>query len=334
MTLDFGPLGFGAAAIGNLYRTITQEEAQAVIEQAWATGLRYFDTAPHYGFGLSEKRLGAALAALDPGATAIISTKVGRRLDATPDADLTQLRQGFLSPEPYESRFDYSYDAVMRSWEASRVRLRRDRIDILYVHDIGRFAHGDAHPARMREFLDGGFRAMQELRNAGVVRAIGLGVNETAVCEEILAHADIDLILLAGRYTLLEQAPLDSLLPLCAARGVRIILGGPFNSGILAQGVRHGGPVHYDYGAPPAAIIDRVRGIEEQCDRFGVALGAAALQFPLAHPAVASVIPGIGSSAHLHSAIAHMAQLIPAAFWDALREEGLIDPRAPVPAGV
>jgi D-threo-aldose 1-dehydrogenase len=334
VTLDFGPLGFGAAAIGNLYRTITQEEAQAVIEQAWATGLRYFDTAPHYGFGLSEKRLGAALAALDPGATAIISTKVGRRLDATPDADLTQLRQGFLSPEPYESRFDYSYDAVMRSWEASRVRLRRDRIDILYVHDIGRFAHGDAHPARMREFLDGGFRAMQELRNAGVVRAIGLGVNETAVCEEILAHADIDLILLAGRYTLLEQAPLDSLLPLCAARGVRIILGGPFNSGILAQGVRHGGPVHYDYGAPPAAIIDRVRGIEEQCDRFGVALGAAALQFPLAHPAVASVIPGIGSSAHLHSAIAHMAQLIPAAFWDALREEGLIDPRAPVPAGV
>lgn len=332
MTLDLGTLGFGAAAIGNLYRAIPDDEARSVIEQAWAVGLRYFDTAPHYGFGLSEKRLGAALADLDPGATAIISTKVGRRLDATPGADLSQVRQGFLSPEPYESRFDYSYDAVMRSWEASRVRLRRDRLDILYVHDIGRFAHGDAHPARMREFLDGGFRAMQELRSAGAVRAIGLGVNETAVCEEILAYADIDLILLAGRYTLLEQGPLDSLLPLCAARGVRIVLGGPFNSGILAQGVRHGGPVHYDYGAPPVAIIDRVRRIEEQCDRFGVALGAAALQFPLAHPVVASVIPGIGSTAHLHSAIAHMAQPIPAAFWDALREEGLIDPRAPVPA--
>lgn len=333
MTLDFGKLGFGAAAIGNLYRAIPDDEARSVIEQAWAAGLRYFDTAPHYGFGLSEKRLGAALADLDPGATAIVSTKVGRRLDPTPDADLSNLRQGFLSPEPYESRFDYSYDAVMRSWETSQARLRRDRIDILYVHDIGRFAHGDAHPARMREFLDGGFRAMQDLRSAGAVRAIGLGVNETAVCEEILAHADIDLILLAGRYTLLEQAPLDSLLPLCAARGVRIILGGPFNSGILAQGVRHGGPVHYDYGAPPAAIIDRVRRIEEQCDRFGVALGAAALQFPLAHPVVASVIPGIGSTAHLHSAIAHMAEPIPAAFWQALREEGLIDPRAPVPAG-
>lgn len=333
MTLDFGTLGFGAAAIGNLYRAIAENDAQSVIEQAWAAGLRYFDTAPHYGFGLSEKRLGAALADLDPGATAIISTKVGRRLDATPDADLSQVRQGFLSPEPYESRFDYSYDAVMRSWEASRVRLRRDHIDILYVHDIGRFAHGDAHPARMREFLDGGFRAMQELRACGAVRAIGLGVNETAVCEEILAHADIDLILLAGRYTLLEQAPLDGLLPLCAARGVRIILGGPYNSGILAQGVRHGGPVHYDYGAPPAAIVDRVRRIEEQCDRFGVALAAAALQFPIAHPVVASVIPGIGSTAHLHSAITHMAQPIPAAFWDALRQEGLIDRRAPVPTG-
>lgn len=334
MTLDFGTLGFGAAAIGNLYRAIAEEDARAVIEQAWAAGLRYFDTAPHYGFGLSEKRLGAALADLDPGATAIISTKVGRRLDPTPGADLSQVRQGFLSPEPYESRFDYSYDAVMRSYEASRLRLRRDHIDILYVHDIGRFAHGDAHPARMREFLDGGFHAMQELRSSGAVRAIGLGVNETAVCEEIMAHADIDLILLAGRYTLLEQGPLDSLLPLCATRGVRIILGGPFNSGILAQGVRHGGPVHYDYGDPPAAIIDRVRQIEEQCDRFGVALGAAALQFPLAHPVVASVIPGIGSTAHLHSAIGQMAQPVPATFWQALREEGLIDRRAPVPEGL
>ncbi|BBF71771.1 aldo/keto reductase [Sphingomonas bisphenolicum] len=334
MALDFGRLGFGAAAIGNLYRAIPDADARAVIDQAWAAGLRYFDTAPHYGFGLSEKRLGAALAEIDPHRRAIISTKVGRRLDPTLDADLSQARQGFVSPEPYESRFDYSYDAVMRSYEASRGRLRRDCIDILYVHDIGRFAHGDAHEARMREFLDGGFRAMEELRRTGAVRAIGLGVNETAVCEEILAHADIDLILLAGRYTLLEQAPLDSLLPLCAARGVRIILGGPFNSGILAQGVRHGGPVHYDYGDPPASIVDRVRRIEEQCDRFGVPLGAAALQFPLAHPVVASVIPGIGTTAHLRSAIAQMAQPVPAGFWLALRDEGLIDARAPVPAGM
>lgn len=280
----------------------------------------------------AKSALGAALADLDPSETAIISTKVGRRLDATPDADLSQVRQGFVSPEPYESQFDHSYDAVMRSYEASRVRLRRDRIDILYVHDVGRFAHGDAHEMRMREFLDGGYRAMEELRRTGAVQATGIGVNETAVCEEILAHVDIDLILLAGRYTILEQAPLDSLFPPCTARDVRIILGGPFNSGILAQGVRHGGPVHYDYGHPPAAIVARVRQIEEHCDAFGVALAAAALQFPLSHPLVATVIPGIGSTRHLDSAVDLMAQPIPSAFWQALQQDRLSDPRAPLPA--
>lgn len=329
--LDFGNLGFGAAAIGNLYRAIADADARAVIEQAWAAGLRYFDTAPHYGFGLSEKRLGEVLAALDPGGEAILSTKVGRRLDPVPDADLSRQRQGFVSPEPYESIFDYSYDAVMRSYEASRIRLRRDRIDILYVHDIGRFAHGDAHVARMRELMGGGFRALTELRGAGVVRAIGLGVNEIAVCEQIMAEADIDLILLAGRYTLLEQAPLDSLFPLCAARDVRIVLGGPFNSGILAQGVRHGGPVHYDYGAPSAAIIRRVARIEDLCARFGIPLAAAALQFPLAHPLVATVIPGMGSVPHLHSALGFMETPIPAGFWQALKEEGQVDMRSPLP---
>lgn len=330
MTLDFGRLGFGAAAIGNLYRAIPDADARAVVEAAWDAGLRYFDTAPHYGFGLSEKRLGAALADLDPQGQAILSTKVGRRLDPAPDADPSQQRQGFVSPEPYESVFDYSYDAVMRSYDASRQRLRRDRIDILYVHDIGRFAHGDAHEARMRELMDGGFRALTELRAAGVVGAIGLGVNEIAVCEEVIARADIDLILLAGRYTLLEQAPLDSLLPLCLEKGVRIILGGPFNSGILAQGVRHGGAVHYDYGPAPADIVARVGRMEDICADFGIALGAAALQFPLAHPAVATVIPGIGSVRHLQSALDLMEQAIPAAFWQVLKDEGLIDPRSPV----
>ncbi|NWK95897.1 pyridoxal 4-dehydrogenase [Sphingobium lactosutens] len=332
VALDFGRLGFGAAAIGNLYHAIPDVDARAVVEQAWAAGLRYFDTAPHYGFGLSEKRLGEALAALDPGGEAIISTKIGRRLAPVSGANLSQQRQGFVSPEPYESVFDYSYDAVMRSYEASRQRLRRDRIDILYVHDIGRFAHGDAHATRMRELMSGGFRALTELRDAGIVQAIGLGVNEIEVCEEILSEADIDIILLAGRYTLLEQAPLDRLFPLCAERGVRIVLGGPFNSGILAQGVRHGGPVHYDYGAPPTEIVERVARIEDICERFGIALAAAALQFPLAHPLVATVIPGIGSLTHLHAAQGFMEQSIPAAFWYILKDEGLIDPRSPLPA--
>lgn len=332
MTLNFGRLGFGAAAIGNLYRAIPDSDARSVVAAAWDAGLRYFDTAPHYGFGLSEKRLGAALADLDPRGEAILSTKIGRRLDPAPDVDLWQQRQGFVSPEPYESVFDYSYDAVMRSYEASRQRLQRDRIDILCVHDIGRFAHGDAHDARMRELMEGGFRALTELRAAGVVGAIGLGVNEIAVCEDVLAQANIDLILLAGRYTLLEQAPLDSLLPLCMQKGVRIVLGGPYNSGILAQGVRHGGAVHYDYGPAPAEIVARVGRMEHICADFGVALGAAALQFPLAHPAVATVIPGIGSVRHLQSALDLMGQPIPPAFWQVLKDEALIDARAPVPA--
>jgi D-threo-aldose 1-dehydrogenase len=326
-------LGFGAASIGNLYRAQSDEDADGVVDAAWRLGLRYFDTAPHYGFGLSEKRLGRALARLDPEGTAIVSTKVGRRLDPVPaNTDLAQPRQAFVSPEPVESVFDYGYDAVMRSWEQSRARLRRDRIDILYAHDVGSFAHGDAHPARFRQFLDGGYRAMRELRDGGAVGAIGLGVNEIAVCEEMLSHGDIDVILLAGRYTLLEQQPLDAFLPLCRARGVRIVLGGPYNSGILATGTRGDGIPHYDYGPAPADVIARVTSLEEVCDAFGVPLRAAALQFPLGHPSVISVIPGMGRVRHVEDAAAMMAFPIPPAFWAGLRARGLLHPEALVPS--
>ncbi|WP_285019952.1 aldo/keto reductase [Novosphingobium sp. fls2-241-R2A-195] len=322
-----GTLGFGSAAIGNLYRPVTDAEAFAVIEAAWAAGLRYFDTAPHYGFGLSEKRLGEALAALDPASEAVISTKIGRKLDPAPDADLSAARQGFVSPEPFESVFDYGYDAVMRSYEASLKRLRRNRIDILLAHDIGRYAHGDAHEDRMREFLGGGLRAMQELRTSGAVRAIGLGVNETAVCEEVLGHADLDVILLAGRYTLLEQAPLDGLFPLCARRGVQVVAGAPFNSGILARGVRHHAPAQYEYGAPPPNVVAQVGLIEDLCAQHGIPLAAAALQFPVRHPVVEAVIPGIASPDELASAVTLAATPIPETFWKALAAT-LIDKRA------
>lgn len=327
-----GRLGFGAAAIGNLYRAIDDAEAAAVVGAAWASGIRYVDTAPHYGFGLSEKRLGAALAVLDPGGDAIVSTKVGRRLDpVAPGTDLAMPRQAFVSPEPFESVFDYSHDAVMRSFEASCRRLRRDRIDILYAHDIGAFAHGAAHPARFRQFLDGGYRAMRDLRDQGLVGAIGLGVNEVAVCEAMLAEGDIDIILLAGRYSLLDQSPLDRLLPLCVARGVRIVVGGPYNSGILATGVRQGVSALFDYAPAPPAIVERVARIEALCDAFGVRLPAAALQFPLAHPAVATVLPGAATVAQVEDAVALVAQPIPAAFWAALIEAGLLRADAPVP---
>ena len=330
--IELGDLAFGAASIGNLYRAVPDDQAREVVARAWDAGVRYFDTAPHYGFGLSEKRLGAALAELDPAQTAIVSTKVGRRLDPVPDADLSAVRQAFVSPEPYESVFDYSYDAVMRSYEGSLKRLQRDRIDILYAHDIGSFAHGDAHPALFRECLDGGYRAMRELRDSGAVGAIGLGVNETAVCVEMLAAGDIDLIMLAGRYTLLEQDPLDDLLPLCAARGARLVIAGPYNSGILAKGVRHAGAIpNFNYEPAPPAIVERVGAIEDICARHGVPLAAAALQFPLAHPQVASVVPGMGSVRQVDDALALMAQPIPAALWGDLKDADLIRRDAPVP---
>ena len=283
----WGPLGLGAASIGNLYPAMPDQDAAATIGSAWDAGLLYYDTAPHYGFGLSEKRLGEALAELDSDQRAIVSTKVGRRLDpVAPDTDLSVPRQAFVTPEPFESVFDYSYDAVMRSYEASRARLRRDRVDILYAHDVGRMTHGDDHPRRFAEFIEGGYRAMRELRDSGAVGAIGLGVNETQVCEEVLAVGEIDLVLLAGRYTLLEQDALETFLPLCARRHVKIVLGGPYNSGILAKGVRGGGELHYDYQPAPPEIVARVGAIEDLCAAHDVPPAAAALQLPLAHPQV------------------------------------------------
>lgn len=328
---SLGALGFGSSSLGNLYRAIEDSAATETVRAAWDAGIRYFDTAPHYGFGLSEKRVGAALAQVDPDETAIVSTKVGRRLDPVPGKDLTQLRQGFVSPEPVESVFDYSYDAIMRSYEASRERLRRDRIDILYAHDIGRFTHGHDHPALFKEFMSGGYKAMRELRDGGAVGAIGLGVNEYQVCEEVLADADLDVVLLAGRYTLLEQESLETFLPLAERRDVKIVLGGPYNSGILAKGVRGRSEVHYNYEPAPPAIVARVGAIEDVCNTHGVSMAAAALQFPLAHPQVVSVIPGMGSARHVRMSVELMAIDIPDTLWRDLKAQGLIRSDAPVP---
>ncbi|MGI9376133.1 MAG: aldo/keto reductase [Tsuneonella suprasediminis] len=318
-------LGFGAASIGNLFRPMADEDARAVVHRAWQAGIRYYDTAPHYGFGLSEKRLGAALAELDPEGTAILSTKVGRRLDPRPDADLSSLRQAFVSPEPFESVFDYSYDAVMRSYEESLTRLKRARIDILYAHDIGAFAHGADHPRLFAEFMEGGYRAMRELRDAGDVSQIGIGVNEIAVCEEMIHAGEIDIIMLAGRYTLLEQEASDSLLPLCARKGVKLVVAGPYNSGILAKGVRGGGtPPNFNYEPAPPAIVERVGRIEDICEAHGVPLIAAAVQFPLMHPQVSTVVPGMASVRQVDAAIDLMAITIPDALWEDLANQGLL----------
>ncbi|MDZ5650241.1 aldo/keto reductase [Nitrospirillum sp. BR 11828] len=324
------PLGFGAAAIGNLYQRVEEGAARAAVAAAVDAGIRYIDTAPHYGFGLSESRLGAVLADLDPREELLLSTKVGRVLvPVAPDAG--PVRHGFADAAPFEPIFDYSYDGVMRSYAESRRRLGRQRIDLLLAHDLGTLTHGDAHATHFRQFLDGGYRAMRELRDQGAVRAIGLGVNEWQVCLEAMGHADFDVVLLAGRYTLLEQTALDSFFPACAARGVKVIVGGPYNSGILVNGTRGAAPLYYNYEPAPAAIVDRVRRLEAACDRFGVPLAAAALQFPLAHPVVASVIPGMADAAQVAHTRALMDTAIPPALWQALRDEGLLHPEAPIP---
>ncbi|USQ98327.1 aldo/keto reductase [Caulobacter sp. RL271] len=315
-------LGFGGAAVGNLYAPLSDAAARGVIEAALVAGIGYFDTAPHYGFGLSETRLGEALAGRD----AMVSTKVGRRLE--PVATSARERHGFVDAAPFEPVFDYTRDGVMRSFEDSLRRLRRDRVDVLLAHDLGQATHGEAHVRHMRDFLEGGYRAMRELRDAGVVGAIGLGVNEQAVCEEILDHADVDVFLLAGRYTLLEQTALESFLPRCAARNVGIVIGGPFNSGAL---VETGGTLHYNYEAAPTAIVERVARLRRVCAAHDVPLAAAALRFPLAHPAVLSVIPGMATLDQVADAMRWLSLAIPDALWSDLKSEGLVRADAPVP---
>ncbi|MBW8860231.1 MAG: aldo/keto reductase [Caulobacter sp.] len=320
--LDLPPLGFGAAAIGNLYAAVSDAAARETIDAALAAGLAYFDTAPHYGFGLSETRLGEALPA-----SAKVSTKVGRLLRPAPEADPAAERHGFVGAAPFEPVFDYSHDGVMRSFEASLKRLKRDHIDVLLAHDLGAVTHGEDDAARRRQFFNGGYKAMRALRDSGAVGAIGLGVNEWEICDAALDEGDFDVFLLAGRYTLLEQTALDRFLPRCAARDVSIIVGGPFNSGILVEGARPG--AHYNYGPASAEIVERVRRLEAVCLAHATPLAAAALQFPLAHPQVQSVIPGMSGPGQVRQALAWAEHAIPDALWDDLRAEGLLHPDAP-----
>lgn len=322
-------LGFGAASLGNLYTTVSDNDARAAIDAALEAGLRYVDTAPHYGRGLSERRVGDALR-LQP--DTVISTKVGRLLD--PDATVTDdaERDGFRSPMPFVMRYDYSYDGIMRSHEHSLQRLGLARIDILYIHDIGGYTHGAAAASYWHQLTTGGgLKALEQLRRGGAIAGFGLGVNEIQACLDVMNEARLDAILLAGRYTLLEQNALDTLFPACQAAGTSIVIGGPYNSGILATGTRHHGTIHYDYGPAPQSVIDRVAQIEAVADRHGVSLPAAALAFVLAHPLVASVIPGIGSARRVAQTVDLYRETIPPQFWAELIHEGLVHAGAPLP---
>jgi len=311
--LDLPRLGMGTAAIGNLYRAMTDAEAAATIHAALDAGIRYFDTAPHYGFGLAEQRLGRGLGVRKD---VLVSTKIGRLL--LPTTDLRRERHAFVDARPYEPVFDYSGDAVLRSLDGSLERLERDHVDLLLAHDIGRLTHGDHHEATLRIFLEDGYPAMRRLRDEGAVRAIGIGVNEVAICLDLLDRVDLDVILLAGRFTLLDRSAAEELLPLCEAKGVRLIVGGPYNSGILAQPLADGGERRFDYALAAAETLSRARNIEAECARFDVALPVAALQFPLRHPAVASVIPGMANPAEIADNVARLVVPVPDDLWAAL----------------
>jgi len=325
--LSVTELGFGGAPLGNLLRPLSDEVARATLAAARAAGFGYFDTAPFYGFGLSERRMGDALR----GGEFVISSKVGRLLDpVSGPVDANQVRHGYATPMPFEPVFDYSYDAVMRSFTESLQRLGLARIDILYIHDIGRLTHGEENAFRMAELTSGGgLRALEELRAAGVIAGFGMGVNEVAACLDVMEHARLDVILLAGRYTLLEQAPLDDLFPRCEAAGTAIVIGGPFNSGILAAGSRSGATFNYE--AAPRAVIEKVAALEAVCERHGVPLPAAALQFPLAHKLVASVIPGLDSPERVSQAVALYNTPIPPGLWAELKTKKLLREDAPTP---
>jgi len=314
--------GLGCAALAGLYDAVPEADAIATLDAAWAAGLRYFDTAPFYGYTRGERRVGAGLAGRPRGDFAV-STKVGRLM--TRDDTVAPGSDGWADPLPYRPRFDYSYDGVMRSLEQSLGRLGLGRVDILLVHDIGQVTHGDRHGLHWAQLTrGGGFRALEELRRDGRVSAIGLGVNEWEVVRDAMQEARLDCTLLAGRHTLLEQGALR-FLDDCARAGNAIIVGGPFNSGVLA------GDPKFNYGAAPPQILRRAQALMDVCAEFGVPLQAAALQFPTAHPAVVSCVAGVRSVAQLKQTVRWFEQDIPRPLWDALRRRGLVDAEAPCP---
>lgn len=286
-------LSFGCASIGNLYVEVGEREARAVLQTAWDRGIRYFDTAPHYGRGLSEARLGAFLAG-KPREEFVVSTKVGRVL--TPGVQHRTL-DGFINPLPNDVHYDYSAGGIEQSLAGSRERLGVDRIDIAYVHDIGTFTHGDDNAAHLDALMTSGLPYLEQLKAEGSIGAYGLGVNETEICIEVMQAHPIDAILLAGRWTLLDRSAEAELVPLCAQQGTSLVLGGVFNSGILATGPRPGASFNYE----PASeeVVERVRKLEERCASLGVKMPAAALHFCLTRPLVASVLLGTGKVSSL-----------------------------------
>ncbi|GAB2852983.1 aldo/keto reductase [Streptomyces deserti] len=316
--VEVSALSFGAAGIGNLYTEVGEEQAHAAVDAAWQRGIRYFDTAPHYGLGLSERRLGAALRR-HPRTAYTISTKVGRRLEPS-DGTGDDLANGFAVRATHRRVWDFSADGVRRTLEASLERLGLDRVDVVYLHDP------DDHPEQaFRE----GYPALEKLRSEGVVGAIGAGMNQAEMLTRFVRDTDVDVVLCAGRYTLLDQSALTELLPAADERGVSVVIGGAFNSGLLAD-PRPGAT--YNYTAAPTELLHRALRLKSVADRHGTTLRAAALAFCAAHPAVASVLVGARSAHEVRDCAHQFAAPVPAALWQELRDKGLLPADAPVPA--
>lgn len=314
-------LGVGCAPLGGNFAELGREDAAGLLETAWSAGLSYFDTAPFYGFGRSERVVGDVLR----GKPYVLSTKVGRLL--IPGAAPDPMAYGMIEPLPFHPVYDYTYDGVMRSFEASLHRLGLDRVDILLAHDIGERQHGEDNKRHFGDLTKSGYKALAELRASGRVKAIGLGVNEKEVCLDALEIGDWDVFLLAGRYTLLEQTPLDDLFPACQKADTTIICGGPFNSGILV------GRDMWNYAKAPKDVVDRAAMLKSVAADHNVDLPAAALQFPLGHPVISSVIPGSRSAEEFSGILTWARQAIPDGFWSDVRSQDLLHPDAPIPAG-
>lgn len=320
--VSLSEMSFGAAGVGNLFKALDNLQSESVICAAKDAGIEYFDTAPHYGAGLSERRLGLALHGFTP-ENMVISTKVGRILrprDTTTAADDC----GFVNEPAMQRYYDYSYDGVMRSFEDSCQRLGTQHIDVLLMHDIGRQCQGDNHDSSFKQAMEGGYKAMDELRRQKLVKAIGLGVNEWQVCEQTFAHADFDCFMVANCLTLLNNDIVDPFLQRCSQKKVGIIAAAPFNSGILATGSKGAG--HYFYGKVPALVMEKVIRMEKICADFDVPLAAAALQYPLLFPVVSSVLVGMSSSARVSDNLALYHTTIDTQLWHELRDAALIHP--------
>ena len=324
--VELTQFGYGSAPLGELFARVSEEESAATMQTLWDHRVRYFDTAPLYGFGLSEHRVGSFLFQ-KPRHEFVISTKVGRILKA-PEDKVNFKPPIFIGGLPFDHLFDYTYDGIMRSFEDSLQRLRLTSIDLLVIHDLELCHHGERLPVYMNQLSAGGWRALENLRSTGDIRAIGAGINERGAMPRLLQRFDVEFFVLAWPYTLLDQDALDEL-PLCQERNVGIILASVFNSGILVTG-----PVSdakYNYENAPAEIVGRVSRIQKVCRRHDVSMAAAALQFPLAHPCVTSVIPGSLHPRQVEQNLGYFRERIPAGLWAELKSENLIREDAPTP---